>query len=394
VRDRKKRIRCFALVIAPGILLSHGYLISRLVVDPGLPAMHAWPLLAGGLALLTGPFVRPRLAPRWRRAYFLAATSWLGIAFVLFTTTVLTELALGVLAWLSPAAEAGFRGDLADPRAHAALSVLLAAAGCAVGLVTALRPPRLRRVEISLGRWPAALDGFRIVHLSDLHLGPLRGAEFAREWVGRVNALGADLVVITGDLVDGSPVEFAAAVAPLGDLRARHGVFFVTGNHEHAEGADPWVARLEALGLRALRNQSVPIGHGEASFVLAGVEDRHARALGDPEGENLAAALRGSDPRSPVVLLAHNPSVFREAAAAGVDLQLSGHTHGGQIWPFGAVVRCFVPWVAGLYESGQSRLYVSRGTGFWGPPLRLFAPGEIVELRLRAATSPRGERSP
>jgi hypothetical protein len=222
------------------------------------------------------------------------------------------------------------------------------------------------------------------VQISDIHLGPLLGRAFARELVERVNALRPDLVALTGDLVDGSVARLRDEVAPFAGLRARHGAFFVTGNHDWYSGAEAWVGVVRELGLRPLRNERVEIGSAGASFDLAGVDDHRGDWLhGSPS--DLARALEGRDAGRPVVLLAHDPTTFAEASRRGVDLQLSGHTHGGQIWPFRYLVRLAVPWVDGLHERGASLLYVSRGTGFWGPPLRLLAPAEITEITLRAA---------
>jgi predicted MPP superfamily phosphohydrolase len=241
--------------------------------------------------------------------------------------------------------------------------------------------PAVRRVEIALARWPRAFDGFRIVQISDIHIGPLLGRGFARALSERVNALAPDLVAVTGDLVDGPVESLREEVAPFAELRGRHGVFFVTGNHDVYSGGEPWVEHVRALGMRPLRNERIAIG-GDAGFDLAGVDDHRGDWM-HGSSEDLGAALAGRDPSRPVVLLAHDPGSFRRASAEGVDLQLSGHTHGGQIWPFNFLVRLAVPWVAGLHRVGSSLLYVSRGSGFWGPPMRLLAPAEITELVLR-----------
>jgi hypothetical protein len=202
--------------------------------------------------------------------------------------------------------------------------------------------------------------------------------------VQRCNALGADLIAITGDLVDGSVAHLADEVAPFASLRAAHGVYFVTGNHDHYSGADPWVACVEGLGIRVLRNQRVTIARDGAAFDLAGVEDHHAHLVSGTQREDLSAALADREPGRPVVLLAHDPLTFRAAARLRVDLQLSGHTHGGQIWPFRYLVRLSTPYVVGHYRQNGAQLYVSRGTGFWGPAMRLFAPAEITEITIRA----------
>jgi hypothetical protein len=189
-------------------------------------------------------------------------------------------------------------------------------------------------------------------------------------------------VVVTGDLVDGSARRLAAEVAPFAGLRARYGVFFVTGNHDHYSGADSWAEVVRGLGIRVLRNERVEIGPPGESFDLVGVDDHHAHLVGGGR-EDLARALAGRDPARPAVLLAHDPATFTRARRAAIDLQLSGHTHGGQIWPFVWFVRLATPYVAGRYRDGRAQLYVSRGTGFWGPPLRLGSPAEITEIVVR-----------
>jgi predicted MPP superfamily phosphohydrolase len=197
-----------------------------------------------------------------------------------------------------------------------------------------------------------------------------------------VERLAPDLIALTGDLVDGSVGQIRGEVEPLARLSAPHGFYFVTGNHDYYSGAEAWVERVRELGIRPLRNQRVQIGDGDQAFYLAGVED-HRGDWTRGSTEDLAEALRGRDPDRPVVLLAHDPSSFARARDMQVDLQISGHTHGGQIWPFGYLVQLAVPHVAGLLRRGRSQLYVSRGSGFWGPPIRLFAPSEITEIVIR-----------
>jgi predicted MPP superfamily phosphohydrolase len=241
--------------------------------------------------------------------------------------------------------------------------------------------PEVRRLTIALDRWPAALDGFRIVQLSDVHIGPILGKRFAADLVRRIDALDADLVVVTGDLVDGSVEQLADEVAPFADLKAKHGVAFVTGNHDYYSRADPWCAKVSELGMDVLRNRWRWIEADGGRFALAGVDDHR----GDPlrgGGSDLARALAGIPDDAAIVLLAHDPTTFLAAARTDVDLQVSGHTHGGQIWPFSLLVRVAVPFLAGLYRRGKAQLYVSRGTGFWGPPIRIGARGEITELTL------------
>lgn len=362
---------------------AHLYVARRLVIDPGLGeplrglALGAIALLGASLVLF--PVAERTLALAWVRRLAWPPLVWMGVLFFTLNLLLLSDAVL----WLMGAASESPEQATAALRLRALAVVGLTAAATGVAVRSALAGPEVRRVEVVLERLPRALDGFRIVQLSDVHIGPLLGRDFAAGVVERVARLDPDLVVITGDLVDGSVAHLGGEVAPFAGLSARHGAFFVTGNHDHYAGADPWVARVAELGIVPLRNRRVVIGEGAASFDLAGVDDyRGDWVRGSPQ--DLDAALGGRDPDRAVVLLAHDPSTFPAAAARDVDLQLSGHTHGGQIWPFRHLVRLAVPFVDGLHRRGQSQLYVSRGTGFWGPPLRLFAPAEITEIRLRA----------
>ena len=248
----------------------------------------------------------------------------------------------------------------------------------------ALGPVSVRRVEVPLHRLKRQHDGLVIAQLTDLHIGPTIGRSQLQAIVDTTNALGADIVAITGDLVDGSVEELRDAVAPLAQLRARHGVFFVTGNHEYFSGAPQWVEEVSRLGIRVLRNERVEINHNGEVLDLAGVDYASAARFGHGHGEDLGRALSNRVPGRSVVLMAHQPRTARRSAAYGVDLQLSGHTHGGQIWPFGALVALQQIFLAGLHRQGDTRVYVSRGTGYWGPPMRLGAPSEISQLVLRA----------
>jgi predicted MPP superfamily phosphohydrolase len=240
-------------------------------------------------------------------------------------------------------------------------------------------------VGVKLERLPKELSGLSIVQLTDVHIGPTIGKKFLEHVVERSNDAKADAIVITGDLVDGSVASLRAHVEPLAKLRARYGVFFVTGNHEYYSGVDEWLEELGRLGVKPLRNERVALGDA-VSIDLAGVDDASARGFGPAHGPDYAKALGGALPDRELVLLAHQPSQIVHAARAGVGLQLSGHTHGGQIWPFGALVRLNQPYVAGLHKhDARTQIYVSRGTGYWGPPMRLFCPAEITKIVLAPA---------
>jgi predicted MPP superfamily phosphohydrolase len=264
-------------------------------------------------------------------------------------------------------------------------AVTVAGASVARGVLEARGEHEVVDVEVTLGKLPRALDGFTIVQLSDLHTGLTIDRAFVQRVVDRANELAPDLIALTGDLIDGPVDDLRDDVAPLGQLRAKHGVFAVTGNHEYYAGVDEWIAELSRLGVRYLRNERVTIGARSAAFDLAGVDDHHADEY-PGHGEDLPAATAGRDPTRALVLLAHQPRQVRRAARHGVDLQLSGHTHGGQIWPWHYIVRIQQGGLlAGRYDHRGTQLYVTRGCGYWGPPVRLAAPLEITRVILRAA---------
>lgn len=262
-----------------------------------------------------------------------------------------------------------------------ALALLLSAAA----VWQALRVPDVRRLSLSLPRLPQALDGLRLVQLSDLHLSPAFPRPWVEQVVQKVNALQPDLIVITGDLADGPPVRLRDDLAPLARLRAPLGVFSCTGNHEYYWGLQGWMRQSRSLGITPLENAHVTLTWHGAKLTLAGVTDTAALSFGLP-GPDIERALRGAAGESARILLAHQPHLIQESAAQGVDLQLSGHTHGGQLWGLNRIVARFNDgFLRGLYKVGESLIYVSPGTGLWaGFPLRLFVPSEITEILLRS----------
>ncbi|MFF3375259.1 metallophosphoesterase [Streptomyces sp. NPDC002680] len=261
-----------------------------------------------------------------------------------------------------------------------------AAAAVAVGTVGhgtygVLRGPKVKRVTVPLAKLPRSAHGFRIAVVSDIHIGPVLGRAFSQRVVDTINATQPDLIAVVGDLVDGSVENLAPAVEPLAGLRARHGTYFVTGNHEYISGAEPWIEKVRELGLRPLENARTEL----PGFDLAGVNDVQGEAEG--QGPDFGKALGDRDHTRAAVLLAHQPVVIDDAVRHGVDLQLSGHTHGGQLWPGNLLAELANPTVAGLERYGDTQLYVSRGAGVWGPPVRVGAPSDItiVELASRQA---------
>jgi predicted MPP superfamily phosphohydrolase len=304
----------------------------------------------------------------------------MGFLSSLFVATMLRDV---FLATAHAALSAQQVGALALPSARWTLGLT----GCTtlIGFLIARRP-RLVEIDIPIPNLPPALAGFSIAQISDLHVGPTIKRDFVERIVERVNRLGADIVAITGDVVDGSVRDLRQHTSPLALLEARHGVFCVTGNHEYYSGERDWTAEFRRLGLTVLKNQHVILRHGGAPLLLAGVTDFSAQHFDAAQRSDPAAAMAGAEAHlGPRILLAHQPSSAAAAAAAGYDLQLSGHTHGGQFWPWNLLVPYFQPYTAGLNNLNDLKIYVSRGTGYWGPPNRFIVPAEITRIRLVAA---------
>ncbi|MCL3997037.1 metallophosphoesterase [Streptomyces lavenduligriseus] len=338
-------------------------------------------LLAACLVCMPLAMARGHGRRRQDRAAILGDTL-LGTGWVLFTWSVL----LGVLLRLAlTVAGVGGSQDRARVVTWAVLGVT--AALLAWGYAEARRVPRVRRIDVELPRLGAGLDGLRVVLITDTHYGPLDRARWSARVCERVNTLEADLVCHTGDIADGTAGQRRAQAAPLGTVRATSARVYVTGNHEYYSEAQGWVDLMDELGWEPLRNRHLLLERGGDTLVVAGVDDVTAESSGlAGHRAHLAGALDGADPGLPVLLLAHQPKFVDRAAAAGIDLQLSGHTHGGQIWPFHHLVRLDQPALAGLSRHGaRTLLYTSRGTGFWGPPFRVFAPSEITLLVLRSS---------
>jgi hypothetical protein len=375
------RIAVFVLVASALLFGVHYYFWARLVRDTGLPA--PWgpaltrALAALGASIVAGLFIA-RAAPRNVASPVMwVVFTWMGVMFFLFVllgAVDLVRLVFGAGRRLASL-------DAMDPSRRLFLARVL---GGGVGVATlgltaaslyeGLREVAVKRISVPLARLPKGAAGYTIVQLSDIHVGPTIGRAFIEQLVAKVNAMSPDLVAITGDLVDGSVAELGPLVAPLAGLRARDGVFFCTGNHEYYSGVDEWLRFLPTLGVKVLDNAHVALD----AFDLAGVSDWSAR-------HDLPRALLGRDASRALVLLAHQPKQIHEAEELGVGLQLSGHTHAGQLFPFNYAVKLQQPYVAGLHRHKSAMIYVSAGTGYWGPPMRLGAPAEITRIELTAA---------
>ncbi|NKF23030.1 metallophosphoesterase [Solimonas marina] len=375
------------LVAAALIALLHLYVGCRLL--PAL-AWPGWATTAGVFYLVLSAALMP--APLLVRLTRLSergadTLAWIGYLFMgafssLFVFTLLRDvLMVGWLTaeWLRP----GTFNVLSLRHDSAEIVVALAAAVSLVGLFNARRTARVVDVELPLAGLPAALHGFTIVQLSDVHVGPTIKRGYLAAIVRRVNALGADLVALTGDITDAHVDRIRRHVTPLAELQARHGAYYVTGNHEYYHGdVDHWLDEARRLGLRVLLNENVVVDHDGAQLLVGGVTDYNGHHFGESHRSDPAAAVRSESAAAVKLLLAHQPLSMKAAAEAGFDVQLSGHTHGGQIWPWNLFVPMQQPIVAGLHRVGKLWVYVSRGTGYWGPPLRFGAPSEITRLKL------------
>ncbi|MFJ9813853.1 metallophosphoesterase [Streptomyces sp. NPDC101151] len=409
-----------ALAVLAVLALGHWYVWRRLVRDttrgPG-PARRSGTALfvAGPLLMITALVAERSGAPFWlQRTLAWPGFLWMALALYLLLAVVAGEAVRPLLRRLvlrrgraeavvrepetvpagaappstpepSPAAGEPEPEEARDPSRRLFVSRVVGGAAAAVAVGTVgqgtygvLRGPRVKRVTVPLAKLPHAAHGFRIAVVSDIHLGPILGRGFAQQVVDTVNATRPDLIAVVGDLVDGSVKDLGPAAAPLAQLSARHGAYFVTGNHEYFSGAEQWVAEVRTLGLHPLENARTELPY----FDLAGVNDLQGESEG--EGPDFGKALGDRDPARACVLLAHQPVQIHEAARHGVDLQLSGHTHGGQLWPGNLVAAAANPTVAGLERYGDTQLYVSRGAGAWGPPTRVAAPSDVTVIELAA----------
>ncbi|MFI5527459.1 metallophosphoesterase [Kitasatospora sp. NPDC051853] len=393
--------------------LVHHYLWRRLVRDVSAPGGRwrrtgtvlavALPLV--GLGALVGGRVLPLSAERW-----VAWPGYLWLATLVYLMLALFAGEAVRAVWLRLPARAGVPADAArwtpeergeeapepvavekekkkeeagDPsrRLFVARTVAIGAAGVAVAVVGTgaygvLDGPSLKQVTVPLAKLPRRAHGYRIAVVSDIHLGPILGRSHTRRIVDTINGVQPDLIAIVGDLVDGTVPELGPAALPLADLRAKDGAYFVTGNHEYFSGARPWVEFVRSLGVRPLENARTELPW----FDLAGVNDLAGESQG--EGPDFVRALGDRDPARAAVLMAHQPVNIHDAVRHGVDLQLSGHTHGGQLWPGNYLAELANPTVAGLERYGDTQLYVTRGAGAWGPPVRVGAPSDITVLTL------------
>jgi predicted MPP superfamily phosphohydrolase len=350
-----------------------------------LPLPWIWPikLMVAGLLLVASQYYLVNrlssgsvFSPEFPRPLIILFNLLLGTVILLFVF----QLALDLVTLVTAAFRRGF--PVIAPEIRYAIGIL-AFGLSAYGVMQAIRLPPVKTIDIEIAGLPQSFDGYRLVQLTDLHLSRLFTASWARALVARTNALEADMIVITGDFIDGTLQARRDDVAPLANLRARDGVFAIPGNHEYYFGYDQWMQHDAGMGIRMLLNEHATIARGDDRLVVAGLTD--LAALGRPfPAPDLAAALAGAPEKAPVILLDHQPRMAERSAAAGVSLQLSGHTHGGMILGLDRIVaRSNNGYVSGLYQVGKMQLYVNNGTALWpGFALRIGIPSELTVFRL------------
>jgi uncharacterized protein len=371
-----------------GILaLAHLYvgwrLLPDLPIDLGTQIGGALVLVATFLSVPLSFSARKMKSRHWADTVAAVCLFLVGFFSSLFVFTLLRDVALlFVVLW--PGRELPLERVLTMT---ATLVVGLATLATLVGLLNARRRARVVNVEVPVRNLPESLHGFTIAQISDVHVGPTIKRRYVDAIVDAVNSLQADVIAVTGDVVDGSVKDLANHTAPFARLTARYGAFFVTGNHEYYSGEPAWTAEFQRLGMRVLMNEHVVLTHQGSQVVLAGVADYSAHHFNPGQRSDPQRAIQDAPANAGArILLAHQPRSAPAAAAAGFDLQLSGHTHGGQFWPWNLFVRLQQPFTAGLHRLNDLWVYISRGTGYWGPPKRLGAPSEITRLRLVPAS--------
>jgi predicted MPP superfamily phosphohydrolase len=369
----------------------HYYFWIKLIRNTGMPQL--WKnigisvLVALVLYLLTAMLLSQYLSTKYSQPLLWIAYLWMGIMMLLFITLLFTDLIKIVLYFYSKftvskefAVDIERRQFISGLIALGASSIVFIASG--ISVINYYSKPFVNKIQITLRGLPKVFNGFKIVQISDLHIGQLMTRSKLKEIVQQVNSLKPDLIAITGDLVDGSIKLLLNEVTPIKHLKAKKGVFFVTGNHEYYSGVENWISEIEKFGIKVLSNENIKINDGNDSFYIAGVNDHEAKRFGEKHAADFNKALSGLDKNRKVILLAHQPIAVREAAEYGVDLVLSGHTHGGQIWPFNYLVYFQQPYIKGFYAYKKTKLFVNQGTGCWGPPMRLGTKNEITEVIL------------
>jgi predicted MPP superfamily phosphohydrolase len=390
------RLIIFLSVVITILVLGHVYIARRFSAGANEPMARITKRVIYGQGLLILCSMSARgvgsLGVGWQ-----VPLQWAGmLALGFFSLELVSLIAIDVGDWLWRKARSlrGLENETdADRRAlllrpfKLGAMALTTAIG-ATGVRQAYMAAEVVEVEIPIANLPPALDGFRIAQVSDIHVGPTIRGSFLARIVHRVNELEADMVAVTGDLVDGSVASIGHDVEPIAGFKSRHGTYFITGNHEYYAGAERWIEFLRPQGVTVLLNEHVVLQHDESQLLLAGVTDYRAGRQVEGHATDPEGAAAGAPPCPARVLLAHQPrSAYAAAKTGAYDLQLSGHTHGGQYVPFSWFIQLFQPFAVGLHRHEGMWVYTNRGTGYWGPPIRTGVRPEITSLVLRRETT-------
>jgi predicted MPP superfamily phosphohydrolase len=384
-------------VILLSILASFNlYTILRIVARWFWAKQHILTIIVIGfifyLAQITGlfgyPLIFSKLENNIHLKNLIPIISWvtniaLGLFSCLFVFTVVIDLLGVILKVVTPPSSLIY---LYFNRIALPVITITTLSTVIVGIIYTLTGPTVKIVEIPLKKLPYAFDGFKIVQISDLHVGTIIKHSYVKRVADMVNNLEPNIVAMTGDFIDGHVSSLKDDVTPLADIRSSHGSFFVTGNHEYYWGAEAWIREFTNLGIRVLNNEHVTIQQNDAEIILAGVTDHSTIINATQNQSDPNKALSGSPDNLVKILLAHQPITYIEAHKSGVDLQLSGHTHAGQYFPFTMFIRFFHSYYQGLNNHQNMWIYINKGTGYWGPPLRVGAPAEITLIILRVGT--------
>lgn len=380
-------------IMVSTLAIGFAYISKRLISTMDLPAN--WKMAAR--VCLAAMFVIPgvstflyRYIEGWGDAWAWVAYVGFGFLSLVFTVLVVRDVVLlgarvfelvsSLFSSSSQTTDPARRAFLLQATGFAVLGV--AGALTAYGVYQARRKPGIVNLTVPIKHLPEAFEGFRIVQITDIHA----GLTVKRDWIEivalQVQELGADLIAFTGDLADGSVPYLRDHVAPFAELAASEGKFFITGNHEYYSGAEPWVEEAERMGYRVLMNEHQLVSRKGSSIVIAGVTDYSGGDFLPHHTSDPSRAIEGAPADAVKILLAHQPRSLYAALPLGFDLQISGHTHGGQFFPWNLLATVGQPYIAGLHKHENTWVYVSRGTGYWGPPVRLAAPSEISVITL------------
>ena len=373
------------LVIVTGVVIAaHWYIGLRMIRDAQWPApvqSVLWLTLWAAFGSIFLGFFGGRLLPRsLARITQWVGFIWMGMFGLLLTTSLATDLAFFLAGQMT--AKGPEWG-----RAQALMVAALVGPALAWGFFVARRTPVVERTDVPIKGLGPAFEGLKIAQLTDVHIGETLDRRFLKRVAAQVNALQPDVIVVTGDAIDGPLTKLKDEVAAFGELKAPLGVFYVTGNHEYYHGAAAWIAEMKRLGLQPLINEHRVLEKNGDQLVIGGVPDVEGARFSASHAPSVEAAFAGAPlpEKAPRILLAHQPLFARRAGGQGVQLMLSGHTHGGQIFPFMFLVRLQQPVIAGFHELSGVPTYTSRGTGYWGPPFRVGPSSEIALLTLKRA---------